>query len=605
MSHDNPPVTDAEIASLRSTLQILRAQVNSQQVDPAFFNRQFDKFDGVLRRLLTERSQSQHPQRYAALHEVSKALGASLDLQTVLDQVMDAIIQLTGAERGFLMLSDDDGNLAVKAARNFDQQTLSGDEFQFSRTVANQVIDTGDPILTTNASEDPRFASQRSIVSQSLRGIMATPLRARERIIGAIYVDSRATTGLFSEADLDTMQAFSAQASIALENAMLFSETDEALSRRVHQLRQLRRIDLLLSETMDIEQVTAHALEWAMRLTDASGGCLALLDNDRLLVNRAHGLDIASGALMKQHFPQVVDVCRSRQTLLTPDTLIVPMLHDQAVTGMVALVRDSGTFSDEQRDLLERVMTRAAVSVENARLYAAAQAADQAKSEFVGVVAHDLKAPMTSIKGYADLLMMEEDINEEQRSYVQQIISTVDRMVTLVQDLSDISRIESGHFYMEKSLIPVDWVTQTVRDTVMPEITARGHTYVEDIAPDLPPIWADYYRIVQVLTNLVSNAYKYTPNGGTITLSAWQDGDRVAFSVTDNGIGMTPDEVAMLGTRFWRSPSKFTRSQPGTGLGFAITRSLVEQMGSRIEVESAPGKGSRFSFRLPTADPAG
>lgn len=602
MSQDNPPVTEAEIASLRSTIQILRAQVSSQQVDPAYFNRQLDKFEALLRRLLAERSQQ--PERYRALHEVSKALGSSLDLQTVLNQVMDAIIQLTGAERGFLMLTDDDGNLTVKAARNFDQQTLSDKEFRFSRTVANQVIDTAAPILTTNASEDPRFAGQRSIVVQSLRGIMATPLRARDRVIGVIYVDSRAATGLFSEADLDTMEAFSAQASIALENALLFSETDEALNRRVQQLRQLRRIDLILSETMDIQQVTAHALEWALRLGEASGGCLGLLANDHVLVNQVQALDIAAGAPLQTHFPQVEDVCRSRQTLMTPDTLILPMLHDQQVTGIVVLIRDSGAFSDEQRDLLERVMTRAAISVENARLYSAVQAADRAKSEFVSVVAHDLKAPMTSIRGYADLLMMEEDISDEQRGYVQQIISTVDRMVTLVQDLSDISRIESGHFYMENALIPVDWVTQTIHDTVMPEISARDHTYVQEIAPDLPPLWVDYYRIVQVLTNLVSNATKYTPNGGTITLRAWQEGNRVAFSVADTGIGMTPEEVAMLGTRFWRSTNKFTRSQPGTGLGFAITRSLVEQIGSRIEIESAPGKGSRFTFSVPTTPPS-
>lgn len=603
MSHKTTPISDAEIANLRSALDVMRGQVRSQQIDAAYFNRQLDKLDALLRQASAERSQRQDADRYAALYEVSRALGASLDLQTVLDRVMDAIIQLTGAERGFLMLRDDDGNLSVKVARNLDQQTLSGDAFRFSRTVANQVIDTGAPVLTTNASEDPRFAGRRSIVAQALRGIMATPLRARERVIGVIYVDSRAASGLFSEADLDTMQAFSAQASIALENALLFNQTDEALSQRVYQLSQLRRIDRLLSETMDIGQVTALALEWAVRLADASGGCLGLLEGERLLASQALGLDMPIGSPVEPHFPQVEGVLDSRQTLVTSHVLVVPMLHDQQVTGMVVLVKTGGTFSEDQGDLLERVMTRAAISVENARLYAAVQSANQAKSEFVGVVAHDLKAPMTSIKGYADLLMMEEDLSDEQRSYVQQILSTVDRMVKLVQDLSDISRIERGHFYMEYALTPVEWMTQAVRDTVMPEIRARGHRYVENVEPDLPPVWVDYHRIVQVLTNLVSNAYKYTPDGGTIRLSAWADGDRVFFSVADTGVGMTPDEVAMLGTRFWRSPSRFTRSQPGTGLGFAITRSLVEQMGSHIEVESVPGKGSRFTFSVPTAEP--
>jgi signal transduction histidine kinase len=115
-------------------------------------------------------------------------------------------------------------------------------------------------------------------------------------------------------------------------------------------------------------------------------------------------------------------------------------------------------------------------------------------------------------------------------------------------------------------------------------------------------MWVDYYRLLQVLTNLLTNAYKYTPDGGTITLGAAQRDGRIHFSVTDTGIGMSRDDLARLGSKFWRAEDSFTRSQPGTGLGFAITRALVEQMGSAIIVTSAVGQGSTFAFSVPVAE---
>jgi signal transduction histidine kinase len=115
-------------------------------------------------------------------------------------------------------------------------------------------------------------------------------------------------------------------------------------------------------------------------------------------------------------------------------------------------------------------------------------------------------------------------------------------------------------------------------------------------------MYTDYYRLIQVLTNLVSNAYKYTPENGTITLIARERDGRIEFTVRDTGIGMSREQIAMLGVKFWRADDDFTRSQPGTGLGFAITKSLVELMGSFIKIDSAPGAGSSFSFSVAVAE---
>ncbi|HEX2620417.1 MAG TPA: GAF domain-containing protein [Phototrophicaceae bacterium] len=623
--------TEFEIASMRQTLNLIATQLKVGRVDAEFIARQVDKMNGLLERLNQERQETRNVQRYEALYDVSKSLGSSLDLQVVLDQVMDAIIKLTGAERAFLMLQDDDGGLRIRAARNFDQQTLDSDNSRYSRTIANQVLDSGQPILTTNATEDPRFNQQASIVGQALRSIMATPLRARGVVIGVAYVDSRALAGLFRSEDLDALDALCSQAAIAIDNARLFNATDQELSLRVEELRQLRRIDLLLNETLDLEKAMGYTLEWAVRLAGANSGHLGLVDGDQFHTMQHYGDSSAvpqsqsetqtSSAIsstssngvslaLDSLYPEVWEAVKSGKVIQLQNRpnevhfgLIVPIRREPTTTGIVILEKTTAQpFSVEELDLVDRVVARAAIAIENARLYAAVRAADKAKSEFVGIVAHDLKAPMNGIGGYAELMLMQGQLSDRQQDYLRKIKDTVRRMEVLVSDLADISRIESGHFFMEISPTPVSDIVQAVKDNCMPQIAERKHTWVERIEPGLPLMQVDYYRLLQVLTNLVSNAYKYTPDGGTITLEASRQTNRVRFTVIDTGIGLSDENIKMLGTKFWRAEDRYTRSQPGTGLGFAITRSLVEQMGSQMEIKSEAGKGSTFSFDVAVAD---
>lgn len=602
-------VSDQEIVNMRHNVNLLRSQIQAGRVDGTFLTRQIDKMASLLERVESEHKNRRKAGRFEGLYNVSRLIGSSLDLETVLDQVMDAIIQLTGAERGFLMLRDDDGQIDVKTARNLDQQTLSDDRFKYSRTIVNQVLDSAQAIVTTNAAEDPRFSGQASIVGQALRSIMATPLRARGQVIGVVYVDNRAIAGLFDEDDLAALETFAGQAAIALDNARLFSATDEALAERLEQLTQLRRIDLQLNETLNADKAMMITLEWACRLAQAPMGYMGLIEGIPPTIRAVHsfGVNPLDTQLLNlaNAYPEAIEVAQAGETrtitsaTYAPHTvMIVPVHREAVVIGMVILLRE-GNFSAEEQDMVERVVARAAVAIENARLYAAVQAADLAKSEFVGTVAHDLKVPMTSILGYADLTLMSGDLSERQEDFLQKIRATVQRMEMLVSDLADISRIESGHFYMDVTDVYVTDIIQAVKDNTIIQIEQRGHHLVEETESNLPVLQVDYYRLLQVLTNLVSNAYKYTPNGGTITVRAIQRDSSVEFIVQDTGIGLSPEAVARLGEKFWRSDDAYTRSQPGTGLGFAITRSLVEQMGGRMRIESEPGQGSTFSFTIP------
>jgi signal transduction histidine kinase len=236
-------------------------------------------------------------------------------------------------------------------------------------------------------------------------------------------------------------------------------------------------------------------------------------------------------------------------------------------------------------------------------LYDAVQAANRAKSEFVTLVAHELKVPMTSINGYADLLHVVGALNEQQQAFVGTIKSSVQRMVVLVSDLNDISRIESGQMQVKSEQIDLRSAINEAKEGVLQLIEAHGHTYVEQLPPDSLMVWGDRSRVIQVLVNLLSNAYKYTPAGGMITLHLDKTDSHMRLSVTDTGIGMTPEQVARLGTKFWRADHDHVSTQPGTGLGMAITRNLLQLMGGELEVESTPGKGSTFTMTLPVSAP--
>lgn len=188
-------------------------------------------------------------------------------------------------------------------------------------------------------------------------------------------------------------------------------------------------------------------------------------------------------------------------------------------------------------------------------------------------------------------------ISEKQAGFLQTIKNAVYRMKVLVSDLNDISRIETGNLRVDLANVSVPEVIAAVREGILTEISERDHTLHIDVDPDLPPVRADRERLVQVLLNLASNAYKYTPNGGSIGIAARKDGSKIIFRVVDNGVGMTPEQVSKLGTKFWRADNGL--GQPGTGLGFAITRNLIELMGGVLNIQSAVGKGTQISFALP------
>ena len=554
----------------------------------------------------------EEPDRLAALFHVSRVLGTSLDLDQVLNQVMDAVIGLTGAERGFLVLLEADaGDWRLRAARNYSQETLKPKDMEVSRTVIESVLSSGEGVITTDARSDPRFSDQESVTLYALRSILCAPLLLHGRAIGAIYVDNRAQAGLFGLDDLEMLNAFATQAAMALENARLYTRTDRLLAERVAELETLAQVDRELNTSLDLNRVIETVRKWAIQVGQAAEVWVLLNTGEPRLGDDDERSGLNAGDLRAfpsdPPVPDIELVNRAIQEASLqhsdgepPVRLAFPLQQGGRTRGAV-LVERPQPFSEVEIEFLGHLCGRAAAAFENARLYLAVQSANQAKTKFVSVVTHELRIPMTSIKGYSDLLRQGAvgPVNEMQTNFLGVIRNNVDRMSALVSDLSDISRIETGRLKIDLKPLSMAAHVEEVLGSLQPRLDEKKQILELEVPDDLPKVYADPNRVVQVLTNLLSNAWKYTPESGCIRLTAAPGAGSVRVMVTDTGIGISPEDQDKLFSQFFRSEDPLVREQQGWGLGLNVARRLVEVMGGEIGCESALGQGSTFWFTLP------
>lgn len=587
-----------QISSLRTLINQLSTQSLPVQAMIAVHDAA-RKLDELADSLQTTQEES----RLAALYRVSNILGTSLDLDDVLTQVMDAVIGLTGAERGFLMLkAQDTDDWHLRAARNFSQESLETKDMEVSQTVLNTVMAGGQGVVTTDAQSDPRFSGQDSVVFYSLRSIMCSPLMARGSMIGAIYVDNRIKRALFKQQDLDLLNAFASQAAIAIENARLYTRTDQALASRVTELETLTQIDRELNAHLDLERVMDITRKWAVRGTGSRRVWLLLTGEANRLENTS-----ADEQEFSLEVPFVSEALQKKLPSATPPgeneiaQIAIPLIHSGQPLGVIVVERDQA-FDEASIQFLIRLAARAATAIENINLYLAVQQADLAKSKFVSVVSHELRIPMTSIRGYTDLLCKEVvgPINDQQANFLKVIQNNVERMSILVSDLSDISRIETGRLKLERVSVAIDASIEEVVRSLQPKLEEKKLTLSIDMDMNLPQIQADPTRLNQVLTNLLSNAWKYTPEGGDIRIAAHREVGRVRIEVKDTGIGIGQSEQNLIFSQFFRSESESVRGQQGWGLGLNVTKRLVELMDGTIGFSSILGQGSTFWFTLPS-----
>jgi signal transduction histidine kinase len=278
--------------------------------------------------------------------------------------------------------------------------------------------------------------------------------------------------------------------------------------------------------------------------------------------------------------------------------------HGAGEVNQLAAAFDEMAASLEKNEMQQRLEEdlrrhNEALEEENRRV----QEVNRLKSEFVSVVSHELRTPLTAISGYLDLLL------EDQRGQVANLRETLgivkrntDRLMKLLNDLLDLSRIESGTVELNPTAVDVMALIAEVVSLLRPQIEAKGQQLAVNQAEALPLVWGDPERIRQILINLLSNAYKYTPPGGHVWVTAEREEGWVRVDVRDNGVGLSPDEQTHLFDKFFRARQVGAQEVGGAGLGLPIARLLVEMHGGQITVTSAPGQGATFSFTLPAAE---
>jgi signal transduction histidine kinase len=285
--------------------------------------------------------------------------------------------------------------------------------------------------------------------------------------------------------------------------------------------------------------------------------------------------------------------------------ILVPIYYEDRTVGVLDLQRDRGVpFLPDHVQFAKRLADHAAIAIENSRLYEQVQQANRAKTEFISFVAHELRTPMTSIRGYAEMLIkkMCGPLTPQQEQFVHTICNNIERMQIQVSDLQDVSRIETGQLFLEMKPTALASVLENALQATQGQVEARSQQLTLEVPENLPLVHADPARLTQILINLLSNAYKYTPEGGHIHLRAWLQDGYVRCAVSDTGIGISPEDQAKLFTKFFRAEDPAVRDMPGTGLGLCIVKSLVELQGGEIDVESQLGRGTTFTFTVPVAE---
>ncbi|MBN1487559.1 MAG: GAF domain-containing protein [Anaerolineae bacterium] len=599
-STQSRPETLSNLNQLKTLIQKKRASLVNGKSDPELAA-ELDYWMTIVEKV-QHQFDLQKDSRLELLYDISQRLNASLDWKETLEAVMEAVIQLTGAERGMLLLlQEETKQLEVMLKQNATGEDFTEEDMKFSYSIVQQALEQGEPVLTTNAQVDPRFKGSESIIAYGLRSILCTPLIAMGTPIGVIYLDNRAQAGIFGQDDLNMLSAFANQAAIALDNAHTHHKTDQELTNRVRELTLLQEMARDLNAGLNFEHVMERSVSWMITAAGGESGALALVSEE--------GIRWVAKIGEITPLSHVAQQClNNRHPVSEAGILVIPLMREERPIGICYLNTGKDHFSTRRLEFVMRVGDNAAIAVENARLYEALRQANEAKSEFVSLVSHELRTPMTSIRGYADMLNkgMIGELAPQQKEFVEAIQRNVDRMRVLVSDLLDISRIETGRLKLQPRPITIKETLDDALRTVEQHIQEKEQVFIADIWEHLPRAYADPDRITQVFINFLSNAAKYTPHKGTIAVRAWvspAEPTVIRCAIVDSGIGISPEDQRHMFNKFFRSDNPEVREQPGTGLGLAITKNLVEMHGGRVWLESEKDKGSTFFFTVPIAVP--
>jgi signal transduction histidine kinase len=471
------------------------------------------------------------------------------------------------------------------------------------------------------------------------------PLLKEGRVVGALSL-YRFKPGAFTQKQIELVSTFANQAAIAIENARLFTELQQRNQELTESLEQQTAtsevLKLISRTTFDLKTVLETLVENAVLLCGATQGVLFRLDKDLYQLEVAYNTppeyiawrrdnpiragreSITGRAVLERRAIQVDDVLSdmeyrgptshprgSRRTILA-----VPLIRDEVPIGAIAIFRDVvQPFTEKQVQLVTTFADQAAIAIENVRLFNEIQTksreleiANRHKLDFLSSMSHELRTPLNAIIGFSEVLQerMFGEINEKQAEYLNDIHGSGMHLLSLINDILDLSKIDAGRMELELSRFDlVDALNTTL--SLMRERASRNGIVVElDCDPALGVWTADERKFRQIMLNLLSNAVKFTPAKGRISVRARRGDGCVVIAVTDTGIGIEPEDQELVFEEFRQVGRDYLKKSEGTGLGLALTKKFVELHKGRIGLQSKVGTGSTFTFTLPDlSDTAG
>lgn len=508
------------------------------------------------------------------LYRIGMVLASERDLHTLVQAVTDAATEVTGAQYGSFFY-----NVVADADESYLLYTLSGVSSEaFARfpmprnTVIFGPTFAGEGIVRlADVTQDPRYGQSAPYFGMPeghlpVRSYLAVPVISRSgEVIGGLFF-GHATPGIFTERAERIVAGIAAQAAVAIDNARLLQETQDAEVR-------FRTLFTRVPDAILVADSAGHYL-------DANPAATILLgySHEELMHLSVEDVVIAETSWTQEEYARFVETGAWRDELdvRRKDGVAVPV---EAQATAVAL--PTGTF---YLSVLRDISAR--------------RRSEREQQDFIAMVAHDLKNPLTSLKGHAQLMRRRGTFSERS---LTTIVSQADRLERLIDDLRDVTRIDVGQIPLERTNVDICALLHE-RATAAEALTQTHTIHVE--TPEIPVIgWWDADRLAQVLDNLITNAMKYSPEGGDIEVRVAVTREDVCVSVSDRGIGIAPEAQERLFERFYRAEGGIAADKKGLGLGLYISKALVEAHGGRMSAEPRDGGGSIFSFTLPLTQP--
>lgn len=541
-------------------------------------------------------------ERLETVHAITLELTATLDLDEIIARALELISMNLSVARGSIMLRDVQTGALICRALLQDQGMVQSVYLPIAFTtgegLAQWVIQHQESVCIPDVRNDSRWV-QETGRADTARSVVASPLMTSDTTLGVLLLSSP-KTDYFTDSHLRLLSTIANEVAIAINNAQLYGYITEMATRLADLLEQQKE------ETSKTRSVFQSMTE----------GVIVLDTEERIAVmNPAaeHMLSIPASAVLEQPLAQL-----GQQGVTEDQQRRAAIIYEALEKGLQTAKERQGIYSTSF-ELLDPTQIIAVnlstVTAFDGRIYGDVAVlrditreieADRAKREFISNVSHELRTPLTAIKGYLDLLLLSarEVLNEQQVSFLSVIKTNANRLNELIEDILDISRFESGKIQLHFTQVNIEMVIQDVVQSLRLEAEKKQHHVLVTIQENVPPIWADQKRLTQVITNLFSNAIKYTFDKGRIEVRVFRNpANLIQVEVEDTGVGMSPAQLKKLFRPFYRADNPLRELVGGTGLGLLIAKSLVEHHGGEMWVTSELGKGSIFSFVLPLEPP--